>query len=80
MKPFNLEEVRNNQPFEVFFEQLGWIEGKLKHVSKHADDIYEIKVQFNSLDTHDTEWFILPNDRLRMKKCLIKKDSLVKYL
>jgi hypothetical protein len=69
MKPFNLEEVRANKPFEVFFHHVGWIEGKLKHVSKHDCGAYEIKVSFDDLRVVDTEWFLLPSDRLSVKEC-----------
>jgi hypothetical protein len=68
MIPFNLEEVRANKPFEVFFEQLGWLDGRLRHVTVLEDKTYEIKVGFASLDTHDSEVFKLPNERLRMKE------------
>lgn len=67
MKPFNLEEVRANAPFEVFFRQVGWVAGKLKHVSKPDCNITEVKISFDDLRVVDTEWFVLPNDRLRMK-------------
>ena len=68
MKPFNLEEVRANAPFEVFFHHVGWVAGKLKHVSKHDCNTTEVKVSFDDLRVVDTEWFVLPNDRLRMKE------------
>jgi len=68
MKPFDLQEVRDNKPFEVFFRQVGWVEGKLLHVSKHDCGTYEIKVGFTSVKTIDSEWLLLPSGRLRMKE------------
>ncbi len=68
MKPFNLEEVRANEPFEVYFEQVGWVAGHLLRVEIEPLRHCKVKVGFASLDTHDTEWFLLPNERLRMKE------------
>ena len=68
MKPFNLAEVRENKPFEVFFHHVGWIEGRLKRVKALSCGTTEIKVSFDDLRVVDTEWFLLTNDRLRMKE------------
>jgi len=68
MKPFNLEKVRDNKPFEVFFYHVGWVEGKLLHVSIiSSNTILDIGFEHPSL-VHKSETFDINSDRLRMKE------------
>lgn len=56
--PFNLAEARNNKPFEVYHEPIGWMTGHLEHVSIIGGSVI---VTVNGDD------IFLPSEQLRMK-------------